>query len=196
MKRKPTNTRRLSKGFTLIEVMVTLLIFVMAMGMLTSLITKGFQTYSQGKTMTTLQDETRKAINTISSEIREADTAYPITANGDILTFTKVDPFTYCSGSTLELQVSPPSSSTGGTEQVEYFLSNNQIIREVCGNPDDSFIITPPQIKVAALSFSNNAALPDLITITMQTEEYASGEKRPKIYNLRTEVAPRSGESY
>jgi hypothetical protein len=107
-----------------------------------------------------------------------------------------VDPFTYCSGSTLELQVSPPSSSTGGTEQVEYFLSNNQIIREVCGNPDDSFIITPPQIKVAALSFSNNAALPDLITITMQTEEYASGEKRPKIYNLRTEVAPRSGESY
>jgi prepilin-type N-terminal cleavage/methylation domain-containing protein len=179
-----------SSGFTLIEMMVTLFIFVLALIMLTSLIVKGMDTYTQGQTLTQLQDETRKVMNDISSEIREADSI--TTASGSTLEFTKLDPFTYCSGTSLLQQ---PSNGPGNLETVKYTLNGDQIVREICGSSAYDTRISPSQIKVNSLQFSSSSpfpSLPPIITITIETEQNAQGERRPKTYTLTTEAAPRA----
>lgn len=75
-------TRRSNTGFTLIEVIITVAIFVLAMGAVVSFILMLYKTHSYTFQQQTAVNQARKGIETMVKEIREArdgeDGSYPI----------------------------------------------------------------------------------------------------------------------
>lgn len=75
------------KGFTLIETIVTIFIFALAMGAVTGFIVMAYRTYSYTWEQSIAIDEARRGIETMVKEIREArpgdDGSFPIEKAGD-----------------------------------------------------------------------------------------------------------------
>jgi prepilin-type N-terminal cleavage/methylation domain-containing protein len=85
------------KGFTLPEVITTIVIFTLIMGALSSLVVLGYQIYGHAWEQTIAVDEARKGIDTMTQEIREArpgeDGSYPLERADDkqIIFYSDID---------------------------------------------------------------------------------------------------------
>ncbi len=97
------------KGFTLIETIVTIFIFALVMGAVTSFIVMAYRTYGYTWEQSIAIDEARRGIETMVKEIREArsgdDGSFPIEKAGDkeFIFYSDID-------------------KDGETERVRYFL--------------------------------------------------------------------------
>jgi len=98
-----------SSSFTLIESLVTIFVFVLAMGAVSGFVVMAYRTYGYTWQQSIAIDEARRGIETMVKEIREArsgeDGSYPIVLAGDkeFIFFSDVD-------------------NDGKTERVRYFL--------------------------------------------------------------------------
>lgn len=97
------------KGFTIPEVITTIVVFALIMGVMSSLIVLGYRIYGHAWEQTIAIDEARRGIETMTKEIREArtgeDGSYPLERADDkqIIFYSDID-------------------SDGKTERVRYFL--------------------------------------------------------------------------
>lgn len=93
------------RGFSLIELMITLLIFSILLGAIYSAMSMGRTSFQTGDIQIAVQQETRKAMDKLSKEIREASS----------VNLTNAYPFTIWG------------------ENIKYEVNNNQLLREAQG---------------------------------------------------------------
>jgi len=84
------------RGLTLIELMISLLIFSVVLGAIYGTMTMGQSSYQTGDAQISVQQEARKAINKIATEIREASSVnlsneYPFTIRGQKIKYGVID---------------------------------------------------------------------------------------------------------
>ncbi len=84
------------KGLSLIELMITLLIFSVILGAIYGVMTMGRSSYQTGDIQITVQQEARKAMNKITTELREASSVnlsneYPFTIWGQKIKYEVTD---------------------------------------------------------------------------------------------------------
>lgn len=97
------------KGFTLVETLVTIVVFTLAMGVVSGFIVMAYRTQSYTWEQSVAIDEARKGVEVMVKELREAkegdDGSYPIEQAGDkgIIFYSDID-------------------KDGETERVRYFL--------------------------------------------------------------------------
>lgn len=107
-----------NSGFSLIETMVTILVFVAVMGVLTGFIVFSYQSYGYAFQQVRAIREAQKGVETMIEEIREArsgeDGAYFIegTENYEFIFYSDID---------KDLE----------TERVRYYIDDNKLIKEV-----------------------------------------------------------------
>ncbi len=109
------------KGFTLIETLVTIFVFALAIGVVSGFILMAYRTQSYTWQQSIAIDEARRGIETMVKEIREAregdDGSYPIEMAGDkeFIFYSDID-------------------KDGETERVRYFLGqiSSQILSSNC----------------------------------------------------------------
>ncbi len=100
-----------NKSFTIVETIVTVVIFSLLLGVISSLVVLGYRSYGYSLQQSRAIDEARKGIKTMIKEIREAkqgdDGSYPIEKAEDkeFIFFSDVD-------------------KDGDTERVRYFLGS------------------------------------------------------------------------
>ena len=102
--------RKLIRGFTLIETLISIFIFTLAMGALTGFIVVSYRTHAYASEQSTAIEEARRGIETMVKEARAARTgdngAYPVERADDkqFIFYSDID-------------------NDGKTERVRYFLS-------------------------------------------------------------------------
>ena len=78
---------KINKGFTLVETLMVIFIFALIMGTIYSGVTALYKTYNYGWQQSQAIEEARRGIETMTKEIREADSgddgSYPIEKAGD-----------------------------------------------------------------------------------------------------------------
>lgn len=97
------NSFRKSKGFTLLEVIISLAIFMVAMVMISYIFVNGFKFYTKSRITNQFQETARGSLNIITTDLREA---YQVTTGGALgeplyfggpgssaITFGKDDPW-------------------------------------------------------------------------------------------------------
>ena len=125
--RRRLSSLRDERGFTLIEIAVAMPIMLIVMGGMTLLLTTITHWSSQTQEETTLQTETRGAVNRLESEIRGAfignGTPEITAATATSITFTTPD-----EGAT-STSGSPPSMTAFHLNQVSYNLTTNGVLQ-------------------------------------------------------------------
>ncbi len=162
------------KSFTLIETIVTIFIFTLAMGAMTGFIVMAYRTQSYTWQQSIAIDETRRGIETMVKEIREAregeDGSYPIELAGDkeLVFYSDIDEDgkvervryflgTVNSGSQIkECQ----TSTQGGTCSISFsnFLKGNLISAQVKISVDGDLGQTKEYVEI----FADGQKLADL----------------------------------
>lgn len=84
------------KGLSLIELMITLLVFSVVLGAIYGVMTMGRSSYQTGDIQIAVQQEARKAMNKITTELREASSVnlsneYPFTIWGQKIKYKVTD---------------------------------------------------------------------------------------------------------
>ena len=84
------------KGFSLVELMIVVLIFSVILGTTYAVLTMSQSSYQTGDTQIVVQQEARKAMNKIVTEMREAssvnlDNEYPFTIGGQKIKYEVVN---------------------------------------------------------------------------------------------------------
>ncbi len=75
-------------GFTLVELMVVIVIFLIIFAAIYGVLSMGWQSWHTGNTHVELQQETRKAMDKMVMELRESGSGYvSITGGGSVITF-------------------------------------------------------------------------------------------------------------
>jgi type II secretory pathway pseudopilin PulG len=119
------------KGITLIETLVMIGVFTLAMGAIGSLILSIYRSYNYNFQQAAAITEARKGIETMVKEIREARTAedgsYPLVQAGD-----------------LEFVFYGDINGDGATERVRYFLNSTDFKKGIIKPSGD-----PPQYVLA-----------------------------------------------
>ena len=196
------------RGFTLIEVIISLALFSAATLAIMKVLAVGFQSYKDGRVLISMQQNVRKVADIISSEVREVEmpsaTATTVlqvggcnawTYNGALpqtsvcapcssassITFRKIDPFTHgVAGSIV---------TGGGEEQVVYTFANNQVSRQAAGSPVQTLNTSDINIMTASSSFSSvctNSA--PVINLTLLGQKQTS---ETKTFSLQTQIGVR-----
>ena len=105
------------KGFTLIETLLSLLIFGIISAALLVVFSKGKETYTTSMAVLDLQASGRLAMNALCRELRQSDTMNLTISNGNSRVDFQVP---------IDITVSPPTMS----QNIAYYVANNQMIRE------------------------------------------------------------------
>lgn len=118
--------KKLNKGFTLVETLVAIVVFTLALGGLAGMIMYSYRSYDHIWDQAVALSEVRKGIRVMSREIREAkmgeDGSYPLAKAGDkeFIFFSDID-------------------GDGSSERVRYFLggSGSKSSQKQCFSFDD-----------------------------------------------------------
>ena len=97
----------MKKGFSLIELMIAVLMFSILLGATYSVLSMSRASFQTGDTQLAVQQEARKAIDKVTREIREAGS----------------------------VNLSSPYPFTIWEEKIKYEVIDNQLLREVEGQP-------------------------------------------------------------
>lgn len=108
------------RGFTLVEMIVTSLILVLALGGIYSLLQGGIKSFYLGEARVDNQQNVRAAINYILREVRSARKVYPQNS-----IYAEIDGTRYYAGP-LNLIIEDPSK-----QLIVYYWKNNEIRRSV-----------------------------------------------------------------
>ncbi|MDD5431368.1 MAG: prepilin-type N-terminal cleavage/methylation domain-containing protein [Candidatus Omnitrophica bacterium] len=100
------------KGFTLLEALISVLIFSFLIVGIYATLTVGEKTFNEGNVLLMLQQNTRRAMDTMVKELREA--LNPTLAGSIVITPT---------GNQITF-------STIGRAGISYYVLNNQLVRE------------------------------------------------------------------
>lgn len=137
------------RGFTLIEILIASVIFVVVIGIAASLLIGAMRTSEQNRLIIEVQSNTRKAIDRIVSELREAaapmgteDAAIlePSLASGQSrrIVFSRPD-------TSVNSQIFDPSNSSQ-YNRVEYSVENNTVLKRKVWSYDGTILITDEKI--------------------------------------------------
>lgn len=186
--RNPCRNRfvKSSKGFTLVELMVSLSIFVLAMILITGAVLSVLNINSRAQSQKTAMDNLNFALESMSRAIRFG-TSYHCGSNLPLTTPSD------CSGGNSSLSV-----TAGDGSLVTYTLSSNKITRKVGSGA--TYDITSPEIIIGRLtfrvfgstSFSNgDTSQPQVIITVSGTSGSANKPKTQSSFNLETTISQR-----
>lgn len=133
-------------GFTIVELIVTIIILaIMAVG-LTNILMEGFRVWWVNKDLIDLRGDARTALNRISLEFRQAYTG-TLTSSTDVSFTADID-------------------SDGDLDTVRYYLDTGSLLRQVNGSPSPGNNICG-NITGLTFSFSSPVLTTD-ITLSLQ----------------------------
>jgi len=91
MEKKSKKIQKRNKGFTLIELMVAMFIFMMVMVAMVAVSIAGFRSYSKSKAIKTVTEDVGFAINSITKDVRmgKIESAYANGGEGNFLLVTR-----------------------------------------------------------------------------------------------------------
>lgn len=129
-----TQILKMSKGYTLVEVMVVMFILAVLAGGMFMVMSSGRQTWDLSEARTALQLELRKAMSRISDDLKQSSTNQTFIDSGLTIQFP-----TGLAYSAIYFKVPQGiSNATGAIEwnssSVSYALGNNTVIRTVTGS--------------------------------------------------------------
>ncbi len=156
-------------GFTLIEALVTTIIFAFIMGICYTLLISGSDSWETNSARVELQQELRKAMDWISQDLRQAGSASITNVPADGNTYTSIT-FRKSAGAS-------GGNLVWDTNTTRYFLGgtgNTQLQRQI-GSQTASVIAQDMQ----SLQFSRQASTSNIVNVSIQTQK-----KTPRGKNL------------
>ncbi len=155
-------------GVTLVEVLVTILLFTFLMGIALSILSASSDSWETNKRRTEMQQEMRKAVDWIKEDLRQTGLGGISNAVNSGGTTTPL----YSDGTPYgALWFKKSTGVSGGVVQwssdIEYYLDTNQLKRSF--NGDIKTIAT----NISNLQFSHTAADPRLIVVTVTASRAA-----------------------
>ena len=156
---KKITSHGLHSGFTLIEVLVSITVFLLLLGIFTNFVVQSYrlQTYDveQGEAVRQARNGVEKMVKELREVTYADDGSYGIVP-GSALT----ESITFYSDVDLDQS----------TERIRYFLENNQLMRGVIEPGSPPLIYDPAAEQVAAVaSFVNNG---DISLLTYYNDQY------------------------
>ncbi len=161
---KENKMRRIPKknrGITLVEVMVTVIIFAFILGICYSLLISGSDSWETNSTRIELQQELRKAMDWITQDLRQAGSVaiVDVPANGSTYTSITFRKSAGVSGGNLVWDSSTTRYSLGGT-------GGTQLLRQVSGQT--ASVIAQ---NIQSLQFSRQTSTSNIVTVSLQAEK-------------------------
>ncbi len=204
----PITSRFVSAGFTLPEIMITALIFSVILGALLVSFLVGRSSYLSADAYIHVQQETRRALDTMVRELREAGGTINAGVPGQL-------DFQVALGYNLTGVVGCPANAVcwgavdeGGTNQpthdwsLRYRVNGTQLIREIFNGPNPSTAAVRPGTRVLAndvnaanTTFSYDApnkAMTVRIEVKQTSQQLPGGSMGTTPSPLRTQVKLRN----
>ncbi len=148
-----------SRGFTLVEMMVTVLLFSVISAAIYSTLLSGMHSMEVTKSRVELQQDFRLGMERMKSDLRQASMRSVIDVPADDSWYTSVT-FRVSEGASEGRQSWP-------TETIQYFLSGstpNQLHRKVTSDPVDDKIVAE---NISTLKFRRETATPNIMEVSM-----------------------------
>ena len=144
------------RGVTLVEVLVTVLLFTILMGISLELLVTGLDSYSVNRNRTELQQELRKSIDWIKEDLRQTGTAGLVSMNTNT-TYTSITFRTAtgaAAGGTITWSADTVQYLLGGTGGVQLQRISGATTKNIAQN-------------ITTLQFRRDATTPNVITVTL-----------------------------
>lgn len=149
------------QGATLVEMMVTVIIFAFILGICYTLLISGSDSWETNSARVELQQELRKAMDWITQDLRQAGSASitDVLANGNPYTSITFRKSAGASGGNLVWDSSTTRYFLGGT-------GGTQLLRQV-GVQTASVIAQ----NIQSLQFSRQASTANVVSVSLQTQK-------------------------
>ncbi|MBI5024365.1 MAG: prepilin-type N-terminal cleavage/methylation domain-containing protein [Candidatus Omnitrophica bacterium] len=169
MRRIPEKDRLFKdhRGATLVEMMVTVIIFAFILGICYSLLISGSDSWETNSARVELQQELRKAMDWITQDLRQAGSASIVDVPADGATYTSITfrKSAGVSGGNLVWDASTTRYLLGGT-------GGTQLLRQV-GSQAASVIAQ----NIQSVQFSRQAGTANVASVSLQTQKTALRRK-------------------
>lgn len=164
-----------SRGLTLIELLLAMVILAGMAGIATVLFSSGLDLWEAGTAGTRVDDEVRSVVERIGREVRASrESAGQITIGGG--------------GTTIDFPLDMDDDGAYETT-VRYYLDVSVLRRQENGVP----VTGNPMVEdVAALAFADPYGNSDLITVSLEVTKAIKGKKGVASVAMRTAVRPRN----
>jgi prepilin-type N-terminal cleavage/methylation domain-containing protein len=149
------------KGFTMVEVLVTVLIFMLISAGIMTIVNSGNDIWQMNKASVELQQELRKAMDWMMNDLREAGTSSIIDVPADGAAYTSIT-------------FSTPTGVSGGSltwdaSTINFALSSNQLIRTYGGTTRTL------ASRIVLLEFTRQAASSEILEVTLRGQRAVPG---------------------
>ena len=189
----------MKKGFTLIEVMVSVSIFTMVMlvatGSVFSIVSANQKTHAIKSVMTNLNFALESMMRDIRLGYRYAcGSGVPLSSSADCSVGGDVFRFK----ANRDINGDGNFNSADINDQIEYSLSNGQIMKKVYDNTTTSFALTAPEVHVTSLMFyvtgsgSSDGKQPKVV---ITVNGYSGTGNLQSDFNIQTTVSERAIDS-
>ncbi|MBI5149864.1 MAG: prepilin-type N-terminal cleavage/methylation domain-containing protein [Candidatus Omnitrophica bacterium] len=163
MRRIPEKNQLLKdpRGFTLVEAMVTVIIFTFILGICYTLLISGSDSWETNSARVELQQELRKAMDWIAQDLRQAGSASITNVPADGATYTSITfrKSAGASGGNLVWDSNTTTYSLGGT-------GGTQLLRQVSGQT--ASVIAQ---DIQSLQFSRQASTANVVDVSLQAQK-------------------------
>jgi prepilin-type N-terminal cleavage/methylation domain-containing protein len=166
------------KGFSLVEIIVVLFIFLLILGAIFGLMSVGRKSWYIGNTQVQVQQEARRAVEKMAKELRQSATSKVDISADDLW------------HNTVTFQVAQGLDGAGAiqwSDSIQYSLNNGQVIR----NSTDG---EAPVLANNALSlgFRRPSTAPNIIQINVETSKNAVLVGQTLTWSLTSQVRLRN----
>lgn len=159
--KKSSNFLKCRRGFTLAEMMVTVVIFSFILGICYALFISGSDSWETNSTRVELQQELRKAMDWITQDLRQAGSASIVDVPADGSTYTSIT-FRKSAGVS-------GGNLVWDADTTRYFLggaNGNQLQRQI-GSQTASVIAQ----NIQSLQFSRQGSASNIVDVSLQAQK-------------------------
>ena len=161
-------------GFTLVEIIITVLIFSLLIGVLFTVLTIGKTSFQIGNVRIELQQDLRRGMDLITEELRQSGSSQLRT----IISGAEV-PFPADGSSHNTIIFRIPAGVTNGnivwqTDKIQYFLDGDKQLRRKVGSVLD---LESKANNIVSLEFSRQSSSPKIVEIALQSEKETGKRK-------------------